>query len=145
MTNVIRRTPPGWFWLVVTLTVLWGAAGCYAFYLHITLGADAMGPATDYDRALYASMPGWYNPVYAVAVVGGLLGGLALLARKAITRPLFILSLIAVIVQFGYLFAATDLIAVKGIWTVYFPAFIFLVALAQVWFAGLAIKRGWIG
>lgn len=144
MNAFAKSSPPIWFWIVAVLIVLWGAAGSYACYLQFVHGADAMGPASDYDRALYASMPAWYNPVYALAVGSALLGGLALLARRRVARLLFAVSLIAVIVQFGYLFAATDLIAVKGLWTAYFPAFILLVALVQLWFAGLAIRRGWL-
>ena len=36
------------------------------------------------------------------------------------------------------------MIAHKGVYVVYFPAFIFAVAVFQIWFAGLAAKRGWI-
>src|SRR3546814_19954783 len=90
-------------WVAILLT--WGNAfGCYAWYLQWTLGADAMGPATQYDRQLYAALPGWYNGVYAIAVGAGLLGSFALLTRSAMARWLFMLSLIHIIVIFGYLF-----------------------------------------
>src|SRR3546814_20165296 len=65
-----------------------------------------MGPATQYYRQLYAALPGWYNGVYAIAVGAGLLGSFALLARSAMARWLFVLSLIAIIVIFGSLFLA---------------------------------------
>ena len=66
--------------------------------------------------------------------------------RSATARVLFIVSLIAIMVQFGYLFAATDLLAVKGAGVVLpFPIFITVIAGVQVWFAGVARRRGWIG
>lgn len=140
------KPAPVWFRIVAILLLLWGAMGVFACVQQIRLGADAMGQATDYDRALFAALPAWYNGVYAVATGAGLLGALALLFRSALARPLFIVSLIAVIVQFGWLFVTTDIVAAKGAATVLpFPIFIIAVAAVQVWLAGRAIRAGWIG
>ena len=48
------------------------------------------------------------------------------------------------VVQFGWVFGVTDLIAEKGAWTLIFPIFIFAVAAFQIWFANLANERGWL-
>lgn len=136
---------PLWFRIVVMLLVLWGAMGVFACIQQFRLGAEAMGAATDYDRALYASLPVWYNAVYAVATGCGLIGALALFFRSVLAIPLLVISLIAIVVQFGWLFATTDMIAVKGVWTTYFPLFIFAVAACALWLARLARRRGWIG
>lgn len=146
MDNVSSRGAiPVWFWIVAILLTLWGAMGCYACYLHWTLGPDAMGKATDYDRAFFATLPAWYNWVYAIAVGAGLLGGIALLARSRMAQALFLASLIAVLVQFGWLFATSDIIAAKGAGeTVPFPLFITAVAAFSVWFSGYASRRGWL-
>ncbi|RIA47144.1 hypothetical protein DFR49_1713 [Hephaestia caeni] len=141
----LRQRPTAAFRVVAILLTLWNAFGCYAWYLQWTLGADAMGPATDYDRQLYAALPGWYNGAYAVAVGAGLLGAFALLARSAAARWLFVLSLIAIVVMFGYLFLATDVIAVKGAGTTLpFPILIALIAIFAIWFTGYATRRGWV-
>src|SRR3546814_15904207 len=104
-----------------------------------------MGPATQYDRQLYAGLPGWYNGVYAIAVGAGLLGSFALLARSAMARWLFVLSLIAIIVTFGYLFLATDVIAVKGAAaTLQFPILLALIAIFAVWFQAYPERTGWL-
>ena len=103
-----------------------------------------MGPATDYDRALYARLPVWYNAVYAVAVGTGFLAALALLLRSVLSIPLFAISLVAVLIQFGWLFAATDIIAVKGVWVTYFPIFIAAVTAFALWLARHARARRWI-
>ncbi|PAX08246.1 hypothetical protein [Sphingomonas lenta] len=145
MTAAYRRAP-AWFRVVAALLLVWGVAGCYACFQQFRLGADAMGPATDYDRTLYASLPIWYDPLYAVATSAGLLGALALLARSRLALPLFALSLFAVLVQFGYLFAASDLVATKGAAaTLPFPIFIALVAAGATWLSARAMRRGWIG
>lgn len=145
MAGSFGRRAPAWFRVVGIILVLWGAVGCYACVQQFRLGAAAMGPATDYDRALYASLPGWYDLCYAVAVGAGLLGAIALLARSAVARLAFAVSLIAVVVQFGWLFATTDIVAVKGAALVLpFPAFIAAVAVFEVWLAGHARRRDWI-
>lgn len=140
------RHVPLWFRLAAVLLLLWGIGGCYECLKQFRFGAEAMGPATDYDRALYASLPVWYNAVYAVAVGTGMLGGLALLTRSVLALPLFAISLVAIVVMFGWLFVATDLIAVKGVATATgFPIFIAAVTLVALWLSTHARRRGWIG
>ncbi len=135
---------PTWFRIVSVVLLLWAIAGCYACAQQFRLGADAMGPASAYDRALYASLPVWYNAVYAVAVGCGLLGAVALLARSVLAIPLTTLSLIGVLLQFGWLFATSDIVAAKGASTAVFPLVIVAVAGLSVLLARHARSRGWI-
>lgn len=136
---------PGWFIILVCVLIVWGLAGCAAFYVHVKYGPAIDPAATDWDRAYFAALPAWFNWDYAVAVGAGLLGSIALLARSKATGPLYILSLIAVVIQFGYVFFATDLLAHKGAaMTVPFPAFIIAMAVLQVWLAGYARDRNWV-
>lgn len=138
--------PPAWFWLVAILLVTWEAFGCYACYMQLTMGPASWGPVDDWARTYYAKLPGWYNYVYIVATFGGLLGGLALLLRERRSTLLFWVSLIAVIVMFGYTFAATDMLAHKGAAiAIPLPAAIVIVGIFAIWFSGMAAKRGWIG
>jgi len=136
--------PPSWFYVVTILLILWDAIGCYFCVMQFRLGADAMGDATAYDRALYATLPVWYNWCYAVATFGSLLGGGALLLRNRMASWILLVALIAIVVQFGYLFATTDIVAHKG-WaaTVPFPLFIVAVGVAAWRFACYAERRGW--
>ncbi|MEJ5976052.1 hypothetical protein WG901_05365 [Novosphingobium sp. PS1R-30] len=136
---------PVWFWIVTIVLVLWEAMGCVACVMQIRLGAEAMGSVDEWSRNYYAALPVWYNWVYAVATFGGLLGGLALLLRKRLAATLFWISLVAVVVMFGYAFTATDLIAHKGVGEVLpFPLFIAGVGVFSIWFTNLAAKRGWL-
>jgi len=136
--------PPAWFKIVAVILVLWELAGCYACYSQFKLGAAAMGPVDDWSLSYYAALPVWYNWVYAVATFGGLLGGLALIARSKAAIPLFWISLGAVVVMFGCAFAATDLIAHKGLAEVLpFPLFIAAIGTFSVWLAGHAARMGW--
>lgn len=144
MASNFTVKPPAWFWIVAVLLLLWELMGVYACVQQFRLGADAMGPATEYDRKLFAAMPVWYNWVYAVAVGTGALGAISMLARKALAKPLYIVSTIAIVVQFGWLFVSTDIIAAKGVWVTYFPAFILALSLFAVWLSDKGIRRGWL-
>lgn len=145
MATYLRQKPAVWFTVIAALLVLWGLAGCASFYVHVAYGPDIDPAATDWDRAYFAALPVWLTLDYAIAVGAGLLGSIALLLRSRFARPLYIVSLIAVVIQFGYIFLATDLAAHKGAVTAYsFPALIFAIAIFQVWFAGYAQRRGWL-
>ncbi len=135
---------PIWFRILAVLLLLWGAMGVFACIQQIRLGAEAMGPATAYDRALFASLPAWYNGVYALATFAGLAGALMLLLGRRIAVPLTVISLVAVLIQFGWLFATSDIIAAKGTSTLYFPLFIIAVALGAVLLARHALARRWL-
>jgi hypothetical protein len=144
MANVFSPRPPVWFRIVAVLLVLWGLIGCVSLYAHLAYQPDVDPNASDWDRAYFAALPVWLDLVYGVAVVAALAGSVALVARSKLAMPLYVVSLIAVVVQFGYIFLATDIIAVKGVWTTYFPSFILAVALFQLWIARLGLMREWL-
>jgi hypothetical protein len=138
------RPAPFWFWVIAALLTFWGLIGCYACYEQLMHGPAAMGATTKYDRALYASLPEWYNYAYGVAVAAGLFGGISLLLRLGWAGLLFLVSLIAAVVQFGYLFIATDIVVKKGpVVVLPFPIFIVAVGVFAIWFAVTAYRRDW--
>lgn len=145
MTATLFRLPPVWFRFVSLLFVLWGAAGVFAFYAHATTGPAQLAALPDYDRSYFLALPGWFVWIYATATWGCLLGGIALMLRRRFASLCFAVSLLAVAIQFGWVFAATDLIAVKGAVTVVpFPLVIFAIALFQLAIARHADARGWL-
>ncbi len=136
--------PPTWFWIVSVVFLLWACVGLFAFYSQV-LDAAAIAALDPYDRHTLTSMPVWLKAVYATAVIAATLGGVLLLLRSARARLLYLVSLVSVIVQFGYTLGATDLIAVKGFAVAAgFPIFIIVMGVVQLWFARLATGRGWL-
>ncbi|MBX9859597.1 MAG: hypothetical protein K2Y20_08420 [Sphingomonas sp.] len=136
--------PPIWFWIVSVLFLLWACVGLFAFYSQV-LDAAAIAALDPYDRHMLTSMPLWLRAVYGIATVAAALGGVLLLARSALARLVYLVSLVSIIVQFGYTLGATDLIAVKGfVVAAAFPIFIIVMGVVQLWFARLATGRGWL-
>ena len=141
-----KAKAPGWFWIVATLLASWEAIGCFACFTQIEDGAAAMGPVDNWSLRYYSALPVWYNADYVVATLGGLIGGLALLLRDKRATLVFEVSFVAIILMFGYAFAATDLIAHKGISRVMpFPLIIAAIGAFSIWFAGFAERQGWTG
>ena len=141
----IRTKPPTWFWIVAILLLLWGVGACASYVMHQRFDPD--DPANPvYDRQLYKSLPAWLNWVFAAAVGTVLAGAVALLFRVKEAVFLYVMSLIAVVIQFGWTLGATDLIAVKG-WGVAIgpPLVILLFGVFGLWFAIRSRRRGWIG
>lgn len=140
MSSAFGAKPPVWFWLVAGFFVLWQLMGGYAFYVYAIVGPDDA-----YQRHLGELMPFWYNWVFGVAVFASIAAALMLLARKALAKPLALVSLIAVILQYGYVIGTTDLIAHQGLMMATgLPVTIAVLGAVMLWFAGLSIKRGWI-
>lgn len=145
MASYIRQAPPRWLTIVALLLMLFGAAGLFAFYGDVTMNESRLATMDEWDRAFFTARPGWFVWVYGAAVWAGFFGAVALLLRRRIARPLYIVSLLAVVVQFGWVFAATDLIAAKGAATVVpFPLVILAVTLFGSGLATRGIRRGWL-
>lgn len=139
-----RTRPPWWYWLVSLVLAVWGVLGVIACARQLSIGADAMPGASDYDRALWIALPIWYRIDYAVAVGAALLGAIALLARSRHAVTMLTVALLALMLQYAWIFVATDIIAVKGSYVMYFPLLILAIAALALHFANLARRRGWI-
>jgi hypothetical protein len=135
---------PGWYWAVAVLALLWEAAGCFAYFTQVTMEAAELARLPAAQRDIWAAMPAWVVGAYAVAVWVGLTGAVGLLLRRRWARIAFAVSLIAVIVQFGWTFLATPILTTIGTSAAAFPAFIALMAAILLWFSGLAARRGWL-
>ena len=89
--------------LIVGLVLtLWNLGGVYSFYHDYTMTAADIDKLPAADAVMYTKMGGWEWGVYAVGTIGGLLGSLCIAAKMRWAVPLSLLSLVAVIIQFGH-------------------------------------------
>lgn len=138
-------TRPTWFTATAVLLLLWALAGVAACAGHVVAGEQMAAAQGEWDVAFFRALPAWFAWDYAVATGAGLAGAIALLCRSRLALVLYGISLAAVVIQFGYVFLATDLIAHKGAAaTVPFPAFIAGMGALQIAVARLALRRGWV-
>ncbi|HYD38834.1 MAG TPA: hypothetical protein VEA60_14540 [Allosphingosinicella sp.] len=143
MNDVIGGKPPAWFWGVAVLGLLWELFGVAMYLMHVGVIPNAQ-EMSEAERSLMESSPMWVTGLFAIGVFAGALGALGLVLRKRWARPLLLLSLVAVILQFGGWLLATDAVAVIGSSVFVMPAIIVLVAVLLVWVATTAARRGWL-
>jgi len=137
--------PPTWYWVVSGLAVLWMLFGVMAWVMDLMTDEAAVAQMSEAQRQLYSARPQWLFVVYGVAIFSGLAGAIGLLLRKPWAAMLFVLSLAAIVIQFGYTFFGMHAVQVLGAAAaIPFPLVIFLIGVALVWFAGRARKAGWI-
>ena len=136
---------PAWFWVVAVLALLWNVFGLAMFYLQYTMSPEQLAQLPEAQRGLQEGFPDWLWALYAVAVGAGTLGSILLLMGKRLALPVFWVSLVAVVVQFGYCLFPGRMLEVLGpAQSLPMPVLVTVVALLLGWFARRSIARGWI-
>lgn len=137
--------PPTWYWVVAVIAVLWACMGC-ASYLHEVMMSPAdLAALPAAQQQVWKEMPNWLFGVFAIAVWVGLAGAVALLLRRRIARSLYIVSLLAVIVQFGWIFTQTSIFSAMSFGEAAgFPIVIAVAGVVLIWFSGYATRQGWL-
>ncbi len=137
MTNESTNKPPVWFWIVSVLALIWNGMGVMQYLQQAYNTESFQAMCTPEELEIYANLPSWYTATFAIAVFGGFIGSLFLLLRKKIAYTLLLISLIAIIIQMGYL---TFSLKMANIMT----AMIVVVALLLLWLAKKGIAKGWL-
>ena len=141
MDEQAQSEVPVWYWMAAALALLWEVFGCFMYVSQVT--ADPASLPID-QRAMWEATPPWITGAYAVAVWVGLLGAALLLLRRKLAEPLLLVSLIAVVVQFGGVLLVPAIREVTPDSAYTLPIVIFLVCYGIYMLSRLARKRGWL-
>lgn len=144
MATSYSERVPTWFWVVAGIALLWEAMGCYAYITQVSMTAEQLAALSEGERQMFTSMPDWVTAAYGVATWGGLLAAILLLMRRRWATALFAISLVALLVQFGWAFLIADAGTVVGPSAYGLPAFIIVAGVALLWFSNSAARRGWL-
>lgn len=102
---------PSWlFWVVAILAILWNAFGVYDYWMTSTGNANYL---KDFDPEMIewiVGFPIWRKAIWAISVFAGLIGALALIARRRVALTLFIISFVLMVVGF----AGHDILLANG-------------------------------
>lgn len=141
-----RGIVPKWYWIVSSILLLWNLVGLAVFGIMMTMigNAEAMTSANlnDEQQALINATPSWVNISFAVAVIFGVLGCIALLMRRKFAIPLFVISLLGVLAQNTYVFFLSDTIEIMG--SVGMAPLVILAAILLIPFAIFCAGKGWL-
>lgn len=136
--------PPKWYYAIAGVLTFWALIGCYSYLAQVTMSAADLAALPPAQRDLMAGLPTWITAMYAIAVWSALAGAICLLLRLTFARPAYIVSLVAIIVQFGWTLVALPIIQTMGFAEAAgFPIFIAVVGAASVWFSAKAAANGW--
>lgn len=136
-----ERAVPAWFWIIAILALLFEILGCVMYWTQVS--ADPATLPVD-QRAMQEAMPVWMTAAYGIAVWVGLAGAVLLLLRHRHAVPLLLISLIAVIVQFGGILVVPELRDMVPPNAYLGPIVIGLIAYGLWHFSRYAAKRGWL-
>lgn len=140
MTEPTRA--PIWFWIAGAIALIWNGLGLLAYFQQISMSTQEFAALPQQQQDLLADQPSWVMAAFAVAVFSGFVAAIALLLRKRVAVRLFLLSLLAVIVQFSSYFIIDgylEFIAGQG-WTM--PILIIIFAVGFAWIAWRAEQQG---
>jgi hypothetical protein len=141
MDEQAQSTVPAWFWIAAVLALLWEAIGCLMYVMQVT--TDPASLPID-QQAMWNATPPWMVGAYAIAVWVGLIGAILLLMRRKLAVPLLLVSLVAVVVQFGGVLLVPALREVTPDSAYTFPIIIFVVCYGIFMLSRHARKHGWL-
>jgi hypothetical protein len=141
---ILDSRPTTSFWIIGGAALVWNLIGLVFYYSHVTMTPEALAGFTPEQQAFFTGTPMWATSAYAIAVTAGVLGSLFLLLRKAWAVPLFVVSLLAIVVQNFYSFALARGLEVWGASGAIFPSIVVVVGIALVWYSRQAKAQRWL-
>lgn len=133
---------PRTFWIVAGMLLVWALIGDAAYLSQVTADLGELAKTDPSTARAFATMPGWAWSAYAVAVWVATAAAIALLLRRRIAAPLYAVSLVGVLVQFGWTFFGSSVLAEKGASAAIFPVVIIAIAVFSLWYTRRKTQEG---
>lgn len=130
--------------VIVILMMLWDLMGVFAFSMQMMMTEEMLAALPEAERDLYLNFPMWTKVAYGIAVIGATIGSIGLAVKKKWARPLFIISLVAVLFQFGYTLLMTSSVEVYGGQSFIMPVLVVVIGVYQILLTNQAVRKGWI-
>jgi len=132
------------FWVIGAIALLWNLMGLGSFIAYATISDDAMELMSEAQRTEYQNSPLWLTIVFGIATIGGTLASIALLMRKQWAVLLFIISFVAVIIQFGFGVIDSASVNEGGMGALILPVTVMVVAGLLWFYAKSCAAKGWL-
>jgi hypothetical protein len=131
------------FWVVGAIALLWNLLGVWAYVGSVTATPEQLeGLYNEEQLALILATPNWAVSATAIAVTAGVIGSILLLLRNRYCIPVFIVSLIAIVVQDIYIFGMTNSVEAFGMQPIYMQGLVLLIGIFLVWYSTAQKQRG---
>ena len=135
---------PVLFWVIAVIALSWNLMGVAAFLMDMFVSEETLATMDEAKRSLYENSPIYQKIIFGLSVFSGLLGSVGLLLRKSWAVPVFLLSLICVILQLIISVVATDALKILGATSLIMPSVVILIAAFLYWHSRNAERSGQI-
>lgn len=141
---------PVWFWVITGFLVLWGLMGVWVYYDFATSTPESMAKYIAdgvYTQAYADSLlntPVWHTAIFAMAVLSGLLGALCLVLRRVWAVPLYVISLLCIVISFFYMFVVVKSHTMMSGGQIGMEGVVFALGILGVWFSRMAKAKRWL-
>lgn len=134
---------PVWFWVVSIIFLLWNGIGILNFIGQLNMTPETLANLPQEQQDLFAHITWWTQVAFGIGVIGGTLGSLGLLLRKASAKTFFFISLAGIFIQTSnnlYHTWGTELFGTVINWFVV----LVLSTVLAIKLCDYSIKKGWM-
>lgn len=131
------------FWIISVIALLWNLMGVNQYLIMAFKTESFKEMYTPEKLAIVEATPVWATAAFAIAVFAAAFGCIALLLRKKIATPLFLISFLAIIVQNIDSIIRIDF-SIFNSFEKIMHAMILIVGLFLIWYSKFAYRKGWI-
>ena len=116
MNDAQEKSPitPKHLWVVGVVGALWSSVGAMDYLMTQTQNEGYMAQFTPEQLEFFYGFPIWVTAAWAFAVWGGVLGSILLLMRKGIAVPVFLTSLVGLIITSFHNFVLSNGLEIMG-------------------------------
>lgn len=144
MTTSSQNKPSIGFWIASIVGLLWNLLGINAYLQQAYNTESFRANFNEQQLAIMDNLPAWATAAFAIAVFFGALGCIALLLKNKFAKPLLIISLIGVVVQFSHQLFMTNASDFYTTFDLIMTIMIPIISVFLIWMSNKAVVKGWI-
>ncbi len=137
-------TPPVWLKPLAWAALVWNLLGVIAFAMQLLITPEMINQLPFERQAAYRDIPLWSTLSFAIAVFSATFASILLLTKKALARELFVISLVAVLVQQYYNFIVIDSLAMFGVSALAMPLCVIVIGLILIYVSHKGKLEHWL-
>lgn len=130
-------------WLVAGAALIWNLFGLSIFYMTVSISPEQMLARYSTEQVVYMeAVPLWATSAFGLAVISAVIASVLLILQKAQALPVFIVSLVAILVQHTYSFVISDAIGIFGVTQAYIAGTVFAITVLLILYSMWRKKTG---
>jgi hypothetical protein len=141
MNNQSTKTPIA-FWIIGVIGLLWNGFGVVNWVRQTFMLDAVLEDVPEEQHVLYENIPLWLTLIFGIAVITGTLACIGLLMKKKWAVPLFLVSLITIVVQMGYGMLSAESREILGPTFFILPVIVILVGALLYYYSRSAASKG---